>query len=182
MTDHDLKLDFVIIGGQKCGSTYLQTVITKHPEVDMPLGEAPFLASPDFENKGLEKLKTFLGDLDRNKLNGIKRPDYLFKPEVINRMVAINQDIKAIVILRNPIERLKSAYFHYMNDGFGPILPLNEGVGLLINGKLKDRYPRTEELIEFGFYSKYLKNYKTLLKDNLLVLFYDDLKKIKSKP
>jgi len=176
MVQNDFKLDFVIIGGQKCGSTYLQTVIEKHPEVDMPSGEVPYLESPDYEDNGIDKLRIVLNDLDQSKLIGIKRPNYLSKPEVKKRMIAINPDVKAIVILRNPIERLKSAYFHYINDGFTPVLPLNKGVDLLLKGKLKAKYPRTDELIEFGLYAKYLKDYITLFKDNLLVLFYDDLK------
>lgn len=176
MTDHNIKLDFVIIGGQKCGSTYLQTVINKHPEVNMAPGEVPFLEIADFKNSGLEKLKERLSNLNHNKLVGIKRPNYLVKPEVLDRMLAINNNVKVIVILRNPVDRLKSAYFHYMNDGFCPVLELNKGVNLILNGKLENKYKRTHELLEFGFYSEHIKRYQNHIKDNLLVLFYDDLK------
>ncbi|MFT5827596.1 MAG: hypothetical protein ACJAVH_001296 [Bacteroidia bacterium] len=174
-----IKLDFVIIGGQKCGSTFLHTVINAHPEIDMPSGECSHFESPDYENNGLIKLEELLSDLNQNKKIGIKRPNYLSKPEVRERITEVNEQIKLIVILRNPIERLKSAYFHNMNYGFSPTLSLNTGIKKLIAGRLKKRYPRTDELIEFGYYAKYLKDYIKDYGDRLLVLFYDDLKKDK---
>ena len=43
-----MKLDFAIIGGQKCGSTYLHHVISEHPEVEMVSGESPQFEDPDY--------------------------------------------------------------------------------------------------------------------------------------
>ncbi|MES2621990.1 MAG: sulfotransferase domain-containing protein [Bacteroidota bacterium] len=174
-----MKLDFVIIGGQKCGSTYLNTVIDLHPEVAMILEECPHFESPDYENGGPEKLDTLLKSLPQDKLIGIKRPNYLALPEVAGRLLAVNKNMKLIVILRNPLERLKSAYFHLLNYGFCPVHPLNEGIEKLLNGELSASYPRTNELLQFGFYGKHLQPYKELFGDNLLVLTYDNLKKDK---
>jgi|TARA_B110000908_G_C10130877_1_gene392121 hypothetical protein len=174
-----IKLDFVVIGGQKCGSTFLQTVINAHPEIDMSSGECPHFESPDYENGGIQKLEVLLSKLNNTKKIGIKRPNYLSNNEVRKRLSKVNEQIKLIVILRNPIERLKSAYFHNMNYGFSPVLSLNEGIQKLIAGKLKKKYPRTEELIEFGYYAKYLKDYTRDFDDRLLILFYDQLKKDK---
>lgn len=173
------KLDFVVIGGQKCGSTYLQNVIYSHPDIEMVKGEVPLLENPDFGEDGLLKLSKLLAALDQNKTLGIKRPNYLHKLEVVDRMLHINKDIKAIVILRNPLERFMSAYFHYMNYNFAPAVSLNTGVKRLLNGKLKKGYPRTVELLAFGFYSDAIEYYQSKLHDNLLVLFYDDLKRDK---
>lgn len=174
-----MKLDFIIIGGQKCGSTYLHAVINQHPEIEMLPGECPHFESPDYENNGMTKLKSSLNSLNQNKLLGIKRPNYLCKNEVINRINKVNEKIKLIVILRNPIERFKSAYFHNMNYSFSPIIELNKGIDKLLSGRLRKTYPRTDELIEFGYYSQNLKKYKELYDDRLLILFYDDLKKNK---
>ncbi|MGB5819500.1 MAG: sulfotransferase domain-containing protein [Saonia sp.] len=174
-----MKLDFIIIGGQKCGSTYIHKTIRHHPQVDMIDEECPHLESPDFENGGLEELKDRLGRLDQSKVIGIKRPNYLAKPEVPERIYAIDPSIKIIVILRNPLERFKSAYFHQMNGGTGPVVSLNNGAKGILNNKYRENYPRSSEVLEFGYYGKYLEKYMALFPNNLLVLTFDELKKDK---
>ena len=100
-------------------------------------------------------------------------------PKVRKRIYQFDNNIKLIAILRNPIDRLKSAYFHSMNYGFTPVLPLNIGIKKIISGKLLTKYPRSSELLEFGFYAKYLKEYINNFDDQVLVLFFDELKKDK---
>ena len=107
-----MKLDFIIIGGQKCGSTYLHHIINEHPEIDTLPGESPYFESPDYEDYGMDKLEKLINELDQNKVIGIKRPNYLSKPEVPLRIFKENRKIKLIVILRNPIERLWAKYSH----------------------------------------------------------------------
>lgn len=174
-----MNLDFVIIGGQKCGSTYLQEVINEHPEINMVDGECPHFETPDYESGGLNELKKLIDELDNNKVLGIKRPIYLSKNEVPPRIKEFNKDIKLIVIIRDPLERLKSAYFHYMNYGFSPFLPLNVGVEKLLKEELKEEFPRTTEILEFSYYSKFIDSYLNIFKENILVLTYDELKKDK---
>ena len=176
-----MKLDFVIIGGQKCGSTFLHKVIKDHPEVSMPKDEIPYLESPDYENGGLRKLEELLKKLPKKESIGIKRPNYLSEPEVVGRIKEINPDAKIIVILRNPLERFKSAYFHYINDGFAPVVPLNEGVEKIMSGELSHNYPRTRELLDNGLYHKYLSHYLEAFGENVLILLYDELKEDKLK-
>lgn len=171
-----MKIDFAIIGGQKCGSTFLHKAIYVHPEVDMINEECPQLESPDFEQGGLAKLKCQIDLLDQDKLIGIKRPNYLTRPEVPERLYELNNNIKLIVILRNPVERFKAAYFHQMNRGMVPLLSLNKGATGIINGDFAKKYPRSTEVLEFGFYCKYLQRYKHIFGKNLLILTFDELK------
>ncbi|MEM8509768.1 MAG: sulfotransferase domain-containing protein [Bacteroidota bacterium] len=171
-----MKLDFVIIGGQKCGSTYVQRVIENHPEVEMIEGECPHFEDPDYQNDGLVKLQQRLALLDQKKLLGIKRPNYLGKPEVPDRIFKANSDIKVIVILRNPLDRFKSAYFHQMNYGVGPTLPLNIGAERILSGAIEKEYPRSKEVLQFGLYAEHLKKYVALFDKNILILTFDELK------
>lgn len=174
-----MKLDFIIIGGQKCGSTYLHKVISDHPQINMLKEEIPNFESPEYEHGGLKELENMLTGLDQRKVIGIKRPSYLTIHDVKDRIQKEVPHAKLIAILRNPVERLKSAYFHYMNNGAMPVQPLHEGMTAVLEGKVSPKYKRSRELLEFGMYAKYLRAYKEAFDENILILLHDDLKRDK---
>lgn len=177
-----MKLDFIVIGAQKSGSTYLQDVIEEHPEISMLPNEIPLLETPDYENGGLMELRNLLSKLDQSKIIGFKRPNYLTKVEVAPRIYEHFPNVKLIVMLRNPLDRFKSAYFHKINYGWMPILPLNVGTRLLLKKNSIEGFPRSEEIIEFGFYFKYLKDYLDIFpKENILILTFDEFQMDKMK-
>lgn len=177
-----MKIDFAVIGGQKCGSTFIQSIIEEHPETSVVRGEVPYFEDPDYNNQGLSKLESKLNQLDKQKLIGIKRPNILTLPEVPQRLSTHSPEIKLICILRNPIERIVSAYYHYLNFGHIPIQNINMGLESLLNGSLSISHPRSKELIDFGFYNKGITNYFEFFnKENIKVFIYDDLRKDKMR-
>ena len=171
-----MKLHFAVIGGQKCGSTFIQHALNVHPQVDMIEGECPVFETPDYEDGGMDLLQKEIQILDSKKVLGLKRPNYFTKIEVPDRLYEYNPEMKLILLLRNPMERFRSAYFHVMKSGMGPAIEFNRGILGILSNKYLTKYPRTSEILEFGHYSKYLSRYSELFGDNLLVLLYDDLK------
>lgn len=150
---------FIIIGAQKSASTFLVECLREHPEIYMPKGEIPFFESPDYEKQSLVDLEEIFNGHE-NKVLGFKRPNYIGKEEVPARIYKDLPRVKLIAVLRNPIDRVVSAYFHYIKDGFLPVLPLNEGINLILSDdKFLDKYPRAAEILEFGLYYKYLELY-----------------------
>src|SRR3954453_11545774 len=106
---------FVVIGAQKSASTFLQTCLADHPDVFMPKGELAFFESPDYERATLTDLRRlFEGRLERRL--GFKRPNYLCKPEVPARLAKDLPDALLLSVLRKPLDRAISAYFHYIRD------------------------------------------------------------------
>lgn len=172
-------LDFVIIGAQKAATTFLQRCLAEHPKVFMPKDETPFFESPLYELNNITFLENIFKGKE-NKLKGIKRPSYLGKPEVPARIINHLPEAKIIVVLRNPVERVKAAYFHYIKYGFLPPIDINNGIHLLFDPHFISKYQRASEIIEFGFYYKYLSKYEYFVnKGHLLVLLFDDIKKDK---
>lgn len=152
--------NLVVIGAQKAASTFVQQALALHPEVYLPWGETPCFESPDYEHGGREQIESIFSGRSERVL-GIKRPNYLGRPEVPARIVADLPEARLIAVLREPVSRLVSAYFEYMTGGFLPVLPVAEGTRRLLHDSAYRRnYPRAEELLEFGRYDHYLAMYR----------------------
>lgn len=168
---------FIIIGAQKAASTYLVACLAEHPEIYMYREEIPFFEDPDYEPGRLPQFLQLFDKANGKKAVGFKRPNYLAKPECPRRLHAHFPDAKLIAVLRNPIDRAVSAYFHYMQNGFIPIEPLNDGMRSVIDKVHADEYPAGRDIVEYGFYAKQLQRYLAdFTSDQLLVAFYDDIK------
>jgi hypothetical protein len=173
---HLSRPDFVIIGAQKSASSFLQNCLSDHPEIFLPWGETAFFESPDFERSSFADLDAlFAGRTER--CLGIKRPSYLGRPEVATRLTAHLPDARLIAVLRNPVERAVSAYYHNINYGFLP--PLSPEVGIpkiLDDAGFVRSFPRAVEIAEFGFYHRQLQAYEHFRCSNqLLILLHEDI-------
>jgi len=169
--------NFVVIGAQKAGSTFVQNALQDHPDVYMPFGETPFFQDPDYSQQSLADLeRLFVGHTDRRAL-GIKRPNYLNQPEVPPRIATDLPGVRLIAVLRNPVERAVSGYFHYMKSRFIPIRPLNDGLRDLIAGRYDDRVPLAREVLSNGLYHQHLERYTACFDhEQLLILLFDDIR------
>lgn len=172
--------NFVIIGAQKSASTFLQNCLNDHPDIYLPHGETPFFESPDYEQSEIGELERIF-DKRREKSLGIKRPNYIGKAEVPKRIASHLPNAKLIAVLRTPIDRAISAYYHNINYGFIPPIDVEIGMRKLISEpSFSAKYKRSTEIIEFGYYYKYLSKYDHYKKNSqLLVFLHED---ILSKP
>lgn len=100
---------FLIIGAQKCGTTFLYDSITKHPEVEESWFKEPKYFSTKYDKMNIYQYKAFF-NLSNKKISGDASANYLFHPLAPKRMKALLPDAKIIILLRNPIDR---AYSHY---------------------------------------------------------------------
>ena len=158
----------------------MQACLAEHPDIYLPHGETAFFESPDYEQSDIKQLERLFEGRSEQCI-GIKRPNYMGKPEVPARIHVHLPNAKLIAVLRNPIDRAISAYFHNINYGFAPPLNIESGMRKLILDPLfSAQYKRTPEIIEFGYYHKYLREYSQYKKNGqLLVFLHDD---ILSKP
>jgi hypothetical protein len=167
--------NFVILGAQKSASTFVHRCLEEHPEVYIPNREVRFFENPEFSESKLEDLTNLFTRHTSKAVRGIKRADYLGKPEVPERLKTYMPDAKLITVLRNPVDRLLSAYFYYIKLGFLPVKPIEEGMNDVLAGKMQG-YPRANDLIEYGLYYKHLTRYLQLFpQERLLVLLHEDV-------
>ena len=170
--------NFLIIGAEKAGTTFLHKALQRHTDVFMPPDEIPFFEDPDYGAPGAlqEFLKLFHAGAGKPAI-GLRRPNYLHKPECPARIHKHFPDAKLIVMLRDPVERAISAYYHYVLNCFLPLRRPDSGIPAIIDQSLQKRYPRSREVIEFGFYYRDLHRYLELFpRQQILVVLMEDLR------
>lgn len=105
--------DFLIIGAQKCGTTSLFFYLSQHPDLNLP-------AKKELQFFTFEYLKGWSWYENQfpaqynfeKKLTGEATPYYLFHPLVPKRVAHHLPKVKLIIMLRNPVDRAYSHYFH----------------------------------------------------------------------
>lgn len=171
-------LDFIIIGAQKSGSTFVHYCLEEHPHVDMPHREIHFFEDPNYDPDKVCQLQDLFAERETQQLRGIKRPRYFAAPECPARLQKHCPTARLLLVLRHPIDRAVSAYFHYMKYGFIPVKSVEEGLRHILHHRYDAQYPGGREIIEFGFYGRYLERYlHHFSKEQISVILFDDLQK-----
>ena len=170
--------DFIIIGAQKAGSTFLQESLAAHPAVFMPRGETPFFEDPEYDPADLSPLaRAFPADPAPSRTLGIKRPNYLGLPEVPQRIARDLPGVRLLAVLRNPVYRAVSAYFHLMRSRLIPVAPIETGLPRVLDGAYDGRYPAARTIVSFGLYARHLARYDRYFPpERLKVVLYEQIK------
>lgn len=122
--------NFLVIGAQKAGTTWLSAMLAQHPEIGVAIRkEVHFFDHPEFFSRGIDWYsKQFpTGDFP---LLGEFTPNYFWTfgsgGETGHGGMALPQNIlesldhealKLVCLLRNPVDRAVSAYYHHIRQG-----------------------------------------------------------------
>ncbi len=99
---------FLGIGAQKAGTTWLYEQLSRHPQLAFPLGkEAHFWDRPHDDVAVASYLSRFAGS---TAVSGEMTPSYAALPiSTIREIHACNPQLRAIYLIRNPIDRAWSS-------------------------------------------------------------------------
>lgn len=106
----------VILGAQKCGTTSLHGYLVQHSGVIPPLRKEVHYFDLNYP-RGEAWYRAHFGRADEAGLNLDASPYYLFHPAVPARLHALLPDAKLIVLLRDPVRRAYSHYWHERAKG-----------------------------------------------------------------
>lgn len=129
--------DFIIGGAPKCGTTSLHFILNQHPDIAMPDNEILFhdaddpVVHPDFlrsEPEGVQWYNpedTAAWDWYKSRftkpggatVTGEDSPTYLFSNVAAARISRSMPDVKVMFMLRNPVKRAYSQYWHLVKSG-----------------------------------------------------------------
>ncbi len=113
-----IKLDLLIIGAGRSGTTSIYKYLDNHPEVCFSsVKEVHYFSINDLYKRGVKYYQSFFNHYKDEKIRASADTYLLMDYEAIERIVKYNPDIKILVMLRNPVERAYSSYNYSVNYG-----------------------------------------------------------------
>jgi hypothetical protein len=108
------KVDFLVAGAQKSGTSALDAYLRDHPELCFPSEkELHFFDKDRLFASGAVDYAAYHAQFDPRppqRLLGESTPAYLYWPQAVERIARYNPAMRFIIVLRNPITR---AYSHW---------------------------------------------------------------------
>jgi hypothetical protein len=120
MRDARALPDALIIGAMKSGTSSLHHYLTQHPQVVPPLRKEVHYFDLNFA-RGEPWYRANFGRAEAGGLNLDSSPYYLFHPLVPQRAHALLPNARLIVLLRDPVRRSYSHYWHECDKGREPL-------------------------------------------------------------
>jgi hypothetical protein len=154
--------NFLYIGPDKAGSSWLHDVLIQHPDVFMtPAKDLYFFDR--YYDKGVDWYAAHFVKAGAQKIVGEVCQDYLFHPQAAERIHEVLQEPRFMVTLRDPIDRAFSSYLYMLKMGETP-------------GSFTDALSSRPELIEHGRYGQGLGRFADRFgDDSIYVAVFDDL-------
>lgn len=111
--------NFIIIGAQRSGTTTLYQYLSQHPHIKAAFKKEIHYFDNHYQ-RGISWYRSYFPLQTKSKSNwltGEASPYYLLHPLVPQRIASLLPDIKLIAILRNPVKRAYSHYWHEVRLG-----------------------------------------------------------------
>lgn len=156
--------NFLYIGPDKAGSSWLHEVLIQHPEVF--LSEAKDLYFFDrYYDRGLAWYASqFRRATPEHLVVGEICQDYLFHPEAARRIrTCLGDDVRMMVTIREPAARAYSSYLYMLKHGIDA-------------GSFGEALQTRPELLEHGRYATHLRRFlEEFPAEQIHVAVFDDL-------
>jgi hypothetical protein len=160
------RLDFVAVGPQRTGSTWLYEYLRNHPVICLPRGVKETLFFDYRYDKGFDWYAKHFPYAKSDKLRGEIGPSYFHSDAARLRLAQSSPDCRIIITLREPRARLLSLYRHHVSRANIPVdMPVARAL---------EQYPGL--LVEPSRYAAYTERWRSRFgKEHVLVLFMQEL-------
>jgi hypothetical protein len=172
--------DFLIIGAQKGGTTWLRHHLRAHPSVFVPQSEVHFFDKEHHFSNGPDWYESHFQSARSDQVIGEKTPEYLWttsdgaeqhRAGAAQRIHDLYPNVKLIVTLRNPVNRAVSAVNHLIRTQ--RVSPLNE-IDNLLFGDMQN-FVDAHGVLAKGLYHRQLQTYLDLFDpDQFLILLFEE--------
>lgn len=170
------RLDFVIAGAQKGGTTQISEHLSRVRGIWMRSQEDPAFETPHFETGSVQRLRYEIASRRApGEVAGIKRASYLGIQPVPARIAQEFPEIKVVLVLRDPVDRAISAYLHKAQYGRVRLLPVSEAMAAILDGDDLGS-PRTYEALAWSKYSELVPRWSEMFGESLIIVGNGDLR------
>lgn len=154
--------NFIYIGPDKAGSSWLHDVLIEHPDIFMTPAKDLYFFDRYFD-KGIDWYANHFVKATDEKIVGEVCQDYLFHPQAAERIDKVLETPRFMVTLRDPVDRAFSSYLYMLKMGQTP-------------GTLGEALKGRPELIEHGRYGSGLDRFADRFGDDTIyVEVFDNL-------
>ena len=171
----DRKVDFLVIGAGKAGTTWIWDVLNRHPECFVPQKKELHYFNVDppepvgRENPNFRKGDDWYHDHFRNaqshQILGEVSPSYLWSRGAAEEIFNYNPNIKLIALLRDPVERSYSHFKYRIQRGIAS------------QNTFEEEIIKSPFIIQRSMYGQLLKPYFDIFShQQIKVLFFEDIK------
>jgi hypothetical protein len=186
---------FLIVGAPKCGTTALADYLGQHPSVYVSEPKEPTFFEREYD-RGLDFYRdTYFRGWAGEPATGEARVYNLYLDYVPERIRESLPEAKLIAILRNPVDRVFSQWWHRVTRAHEPRsfdelveeelsriaregpLPLDADPASWCRNLFPNTAgPQREPYVEVGYYARQLERYRALFPgEQIRVVFHDEL-------
>lgn len=126
-----LPIDFLVLGAQKCGTTWIHHVLSQHPGVFIPPAkELHFFNKSSALAQGVSWYAAHFAGAEPGQLRGECTPNYLWNHldprdrrvagehhDLAPQLAELRPQLRLVATLRDPVNRAVSAFHHHINQG-----------------------------------------------------------------
>lgn len=168
-----MKIDFLVPGISKCGTTTLCYLLSEHPGIFIPEIKEPHHFIRDDLESNRPLYESLFAPAKPGQLLGEGSQMYCtveFEERVSARVHQHNPEMKLIFSVRNPFKRIESSYREFHHSG--PCYAVNAPFGI------DDALTGLPALLGDSLYWQRLQSYRRHFRDDqILVVFLEDLQK-----
>ena len=177
--------NLLIVGAAKSGTTSLHNYLKQHSDIFMSDHKEPhfFINNEIGTNRipnGISKYDDYIAlfkNSESYKYRGESSTMYLQFPDIsiknINKY--LNDDVKIIIMLRNPIERAFSGYQHVKRYNVMENLDFEDAIKQCENRYfINTNFTPATRYINIGLYYNMVKKFQANFGENMHIVIYDD--------
>lgn len=176
----DKKIQLMIIGAQKSGTSSLKSYIGLHPDICVHSQEeiTYFINNDEYAASSSEFLEPYYGNHDQNQILLGKSAGLMYNQAALERLKNHNPDVKIVMVLRNPIDRAYSAFWYARRKGWEPLESFEGALHAGLDRFGRDWIRQSNcDYLNRGEYSTHLETiFKLFPKDNVLIYKFEELK------
>jgi hypothetical protein len=156
--------NFIVIGPGKTGTTWLYQCLAAHPQVRLARHTKETVYFTECYDRGRAWYERFFEGTEGAIAIGEVSNTYFFSPEAPARMAALVPGAKLIAFVRDPLDRILSAYLFHRRNG-------------VVHGTFDEAIAQDPTIVSNNFYDEHLERYmRHFPREQIFVALFDDLR------